>query len=123
MGKESGGLAPSGFAALTSQPQGGWRGSNVRDDISARGWGLLRRAAKRKPCPQEGWELQVKLRLGQLLWLTVFTVLSRHLPNHRRCGGQEGRRTQGRALTYRFRRVLSLASWESGWGGEGRQTR
>lgn len=45
-------------------------------------WGLLLRAAKRKPRPQGRWELQVKLRLGQLLWLTeVFIVLSLHLPN------------------------------------------
>lgn len=56
-------------------------------------WGLLLRAAQRKPCPQEGWELPVKPRLGQLLWLTeVFIMLSLHLPNPKetwQTGGEE----------------------------------
>lgn len=39
MGEEGWGLAPSGFSALNSQPQGGRRGSKVRDDISAGGVG------------------------------------------------------------------------------------
>lgn len=73
-------------------------GSSVRDDSLLGVWGLLLRAAKRKPCPQEGWELLVKLRLGQLLWLTeVFIMLSLHLPNPKetwQTGGKEDTRAE-----------------------------
>lgn len=61
-------------------------------------WGLQLRAARGSPVLREGWELQVKLGLGLLLWLTeVFIVLSLHLPNHketRQMGGEEDMRAE-----------------------------
>ena len=91
-GKEGCDPAPHGFSALTSQPH---RGGGVRTLAVTpllRVWGLLLRASRRKPCPQEGIAAAGKTGVGPaaLADRSVHCALSLHLPNYKETQQMEG---------------------------------